>query len=175
MHQDLQVEAVLYSVEVDKADKTIDAYGHASTDSDVIIDVDNIANDEGRDLMIHDGFEMNDASTIIRQELQVDNVTHKQMITVMEGISKNIGEQMPIEGGSKDSEELFTMVEHTEINIFCGFDDARNEGSNPEEVKIDDGSIGYESLSANCDSLDSSIKVSTKRIKETSKKVYNIF
>ena len=113
MHQDLQVEAVLYSVEVDKADKTIDAYGHASTDSDVIIDVDNIANDEGRDLMIHDGFEMNDASTIIGQELQVDNVTHKQTNTVNEGSSKNIGEQMTIEGSLKDSGELFTTVEQT--------------------------------------------------------------
>jgi hypothetical protein len=116
--------------------------------------------------MIHDGFDMNDASTIIGQELQIDNVTCKQMYTVMEGSSKNVGEQMTIEGGSKDSEELFTMVEQTKINILCGFDDARNEESNPEEVEIYDGSIGYESLSGNCDSSDSSIKISTKCLKK---------
>ncbi len=64
----------------------------------------------------------------------------------MEGGSKNIGEQMTIEGGLKDMEELQTMVEQTEIDSLLGFDDARNEESNPDEVDIDDGSIGYESL-----------------------------
>jgi hypothetical protein len=89
--QELQVEAALDNVEVDKADKAIDAYGNASTDSGDRIDVDNKANEGQGDLMIHDGFETNDASTIIEQELQVDTVTHKQKNTLVEGGSKNIG------------------------------------------------------------------------------------
>ncbi len=175
IEQDLQVEAVCDSVEVDKADKTTDAYGHASTDSDDRINVGNVANDEGRDSMIQDGLEMNDASMIIGQELQVDNVTHKQTNTVIEGGSKNIGEQIIVQGGSKDMEELLTMVDQTGINILCGFDNDRIEESSPEEVKNDDSSIGYESLSANCDSSDSSIKVSTKHVVETPTKVHNTF
>jgi hypothetical protein len=43
IEQELQVEAALDSVEVDKADTTTDAYDHASTDSDDRIDVDNIS------------------------------------------------------------------------------------------------------------------------------------
>jgi hypothetical protein len=97
--------------------------------------VGNIANDEGRDSMIQDSLEMNDASIIIGQELQVENFTHKQTSTVLEGSSKNIGEQVPVQGGSKDMEELLTMVEQTEINLLHGFDNDRNEESNPEEVK----------------------------------------
>ena len=54
---------------------------------------------------------MNDASKIIGQELQVDKVTHLQRSTLMEGGSKRIGEQMTIEGGSKDMEELSTTIE----------------------------------------------------------------
>ncbi len=42
----LQDKAALDSVEVDKADKANNAYGHASTDTDDRIDVDNKANDE---------------------------------------------------------------------------------------------------------------------------------
>jgi hypothetical protein len=49
----------------------------------------------------------------------------------------------------------------------AGFDNDRDQVSNPEEVKNDDGSIGYESFPGNCDSSDSSIKVSTKHVKET--------
>jgi hypothetical protein len=98
----LQVEAVCNSVEMDKVDKTTDAYGHASTDSDDRIIVGNIAIDEGRDFMIQDGFEMNNASTIIGQELQGENVTHKQTNTLTEGGSVNIGEQTIVQGGSKD-------------------------------------------------------------------------
>ncbi len=97
IEQDLQLEADLDSVRVYKADNTTGAYSHASTNSDDRIDVDNITYDEGRDLMIHDGFEMNDAFMIIGLELQVDNVTHKQTNAVMEGSSKNIEEQMTIE------------------------------------------------------------------------------
>jgi hypothetical protein len=67
------------------------------------------------------------------------------------------------------------MVEQTEVNICCGFDYARNEQSNLEEVEMDDGSIGYESLSANCGSSDLSVIVSLKRMEETSKTVYNTF
>jgi hypothetical protein len=153
IEQESQVEASCDSVEVDKADKTTGAYGHACTDSADKIDEDNITND---------GFEMNDASTIIGGELPVDKVTHKQMNTLMEGSSKNIEEQTTIEGGLKDMEELLTTVKQTKTYILCDFDDARNEESNPEEVEIDDGSSGYESLSANSDSSESSIKVSTK-------------
>jgi hypothetical protein len=116
-------------------------------------------------------FEMNDASMIIGQELQVDNVTHKQTSTLMEGGSKNIGEQMITEGGLKDMEEQLTLMEQAEIDILNGFDGARNEELNPEEVHMDDSSIGYESLSANCYSSDSFVKVSTKHNKKTSKKV----
>ncbi len=52
IEQGLQVEAVCDSVEVDKADKTTDAYGHASTDSYDRINCGIIAMDEGRDLLI---------------------------------------------------------------------------------------------------------------------------
>jgi hypothetical protein len=77
---DLHDKAALDCVEVDKVDKTNNAYGHASTDSDNRVDVENKANDEQADLMIHYGFEKNKTSTTIEQELQVDNVTHKQQI-----------------------------------------------------------------------------------------------
>ncbi len=36
----------------------------------------------------------------------------------MEDISKNIGEQMTIEDGLKDMEELLTMIKQTEIFFF---------------------------------------------------------
>jgi hypothetical protein len=88
----------------------------------------------------------------------------------MEGSSKSIGEQITIGGGSKDMEELLTMEEQIEIDILHGFNDAKNEESNHEEVVIDDGGIGHESLTANCDSSDSYVKVSKKHIKKTSKK-----
>jgi hypothetical protein len=166
IEQDLQVEAVHDIVEMDKADKTADAYGHASTDSDDRINVGNITNDEGRYLMIQDGLEMNDASMIIRQELQVDNATHKQIYTIMEGGSVNIGEQIIVQGGPKDIEELLKTV---------GFDNDRNQESNSEEVENDDGSIGYESFSGNCDSSDSSIKVAQNTSKKHQKEVHNTF
>ncbi len=54
IEQDLQVEAVCDSVEIDKANKTTDANGHASTDSDDRINVGNITINEGRDFMIQD-------------------------------------------------------------------------------------------------------------------------
>ncbi len=174
IEQVLQLEAVCDSVEVDIADKTTDAYGHASTDSDDRIDVENIANDDGRYLMIQDGLEMDDASTIIGQEYQVDNVTRKQTNTVMDDSSKNVGEQTIIQGGLKDMEQLLTMVEKTEIDILFGFDNARNEESNPEEVENDDGRIGYESISPSCNSSDTSVKVSTIHVKKTSKKNFTI-
>jgi hypothetical protein len=78
---------------------------------------------------------------------------------------------MIIEGDLKDMEEQLTRIEQTEIDILSGFNGARNEESNPEEVHMDDDSIGYESLSANCDSSYSLVKVSTKSIKKTSKKL----
>jgi hypothetical protein len=46
IEQDLQVEDILDSMEVDKVDKTTDVYGYASIDSDDRINVDNITNDE---------------------------------------------------------------------------------------------------------------------------------
>ncbi len=115
--------------------------------------------------MIQDGFEMNDASTIIGQELQGDNVTHIQTDTLMEGGSVNIGEQTIVQGGSKDMQELLTTVD---------FDNDKDQVSNAEEAKNDYGSIGYESFSGTYDSSDSSVKVSTKHVKETSKKKFTI-
>ncbi len=152
-------------------DKTTGAYDHASIDSADRIDMDNIVNCERGDLIIRDGFKMNDASTIIGQELQVDKGTHKQTNNSLEGVSKKIGEQMTIEGLLKAMEELMTMTDQAEIDILCGYDGARREESNPEKVEIDDGSIGYEFLSANCHLSDSSVKASTKCVKNTSKKV----
>jgi hypothetical protein len=47
-----------------------------------------------------------------------------------------------------------TTIEQIEVDILSGFDVARNEESNPEGVHMDDGSIGYDSFSAHCDSSD---------------------
>jgi hypothetical protein len=109
--------------------------------------------------MIHDGFKMNDASTT--------NVTHQQTNTLMEGDSKITEEQMIIVGGSKDTEEQLTMITQTKIDILGNLDVARNKESNSEDVHMDDGSIGYESLLSNCDSTDSSVKVCTNHVKKT--------
>jgi hypothetical protein len=57
-----QVEAARDSVEVNTMDKATDANGNPSTDYDDTFDVVNMANDEPKDLMIHDGFETNDTS-----------------------------------------------------------------------------------------------------------------
>jgi hypothetical protein len=72
IEQQLQVEAALDSVEVNKADKANNTDGHASTDSDDRINVENKTNDEQADLIIHDGFETNDVSMTTEQELQVE-------------------------------------------------------------------------------------------------------
>ncbi len=93
---------------------------------------------------------MNDASTIIEQKIQEDNVPPIKMISLMEGGSVNIEEQTIVQGGLKDMQELLTMVD---------FNNDEDQVLNPEEVKYEDYSIG--------DSSDSSIKVSTKHVKET--------
>jgi hypothetical protein len=96
---------------MDNADKTIDAYGHASTDFYDSINRGNITMDEERDLLIQDGDEMNDVSTIIKQEIQEDHVPPVQINTLMEGGSVNIEEQTIVQGGWKDMQELLTTVD----------------------------------------------------------------
>jgi hypothetical protein len=70
IEQELQIEVdALDNVEDDKVDKANNADGHASTDSDDRINVENKANDERAESMIYDGFEVNDTSTTIEQIL----------------------------------------------------------------------------------------------------------
>jgi hypothetical protein len=135
---------------MDKVDKTTDAYGHASIDSDDRINEGNITIDEGRDFLIQDGVEMNDASTIIEQEIQEDNIPPIQLNTLMEGGSVNIGEQTIVQGGWTVMQELLTMVD---------FNNYEHQASNPEEVKYEDYGFG--------NSSDSSVKGSAKHVKET--------
>jgi hypothetical protein len=52
IEQGLQEEAVFDSVEMDKVDKTTDAFGHSSTDSDDKINERNTIIDQGRDFFI---------------------------------------------------------------------------------------------------------------------------
>jgi hypothetical protein len=54
------------------------------------------------------------------------------------------------------------------------FGNDEDQVSNPEEVEYEDYSIRYESFSGYCDSSDSSVKVSTKHVKETSKNKFTI-
>ncbi len=91
--QGLQEETVSDNVEMDKADKTTDAFGHVSIDSDDRIYEGNTIISQGRDFFMQDGVERNDASTIIEQEIQEDNVPPIQTNNQMEGASVTIGEQ----------------------------------------------------------------------------------
>jgi hypothetical protein len=153
IEQGLQEEAVCDSVEMDTRDKTTDAYGHASTDSDDRINEGNIAIDQGRDFLIQDGVEMNDVSTIIEQEIQEDNVPPIQTNTLMEGGSVNIGEQTILLGGWTVMQELLTTVD---------LNNDEDQASNPEEVEYEDYGIG--------DTSDSSVKVRAKHVKKNIKK-----
>jgi hypothetical protein len=69
INQDLQKDTISDDVEMEKPDKTTDAFGHVDTDCDDRIDEENTVIDQGRDLSIQDGAEMNDASTIIEHEM----------------------------------------------------------------------------------------------------------
>jgi hypothetical protein len=91
---------------MEKADKTTDAFGHVKKDCDDRIDEENTIIDQGRDLPIQDGVDMNDASTIIEHEIQEDNVSFIQTNTPMAGGSVNIGEQNIVQGGLTFTQEL---------------------------------------------------------------------
>jgi hypothetical protein len=60
--QGLQKESVSDDVEVEKADKTTDSFGRVNKDCDDRIDEKNTIIDQGKDLSIQDGDEMNDAT-----------------------------------------------------------------------------------------------------------------
>jgi uncharacterized protein YabE (DUF348 family) len=96
---------------------------------------------------------MNDALTIIEHDIQEDNVPPIQTNTLIKDGSVNIGEETIVQGGQTVMQELLTMVD---------FNNDEDQASNPEEVEYEDYGIG--------DSSDSSVKVSTKHVKETSKK-----
>jgi hypothetical protein len=134
INQGLQKETVSDGIEMEKADEITDAFGHVNKDCDDRANKENTIIDQGRDLSIHDGVEMNDAtpmeggsvniaeqnivqdgltfmqelltsdemndaSTIIEQEIQEYNVPPIQTKTPMEVGSVNIGEQTIVQGG----------------------------------------------------------------------------
>jgi hypothetical protein len=101
---------------------------------------------------------MNDASTIIEQEIQEDNIPPIQTNTLMEGGSVNIGEQTIVQGGWTVMQELLTMVD---------FNNDEDQASNPEEVEYEDYGIG--------DSSDSSVKVRAIHVKKIKKQVHHSF
>ncbi len=164
-NQGLQKETVSDDVEIEKADKTTDAFGHVNTDCDDRIDEENTI-DQGRDLSIQDGAEMNDASIIIEHEIQEENVSPIQTNTPMQGGSLNIGEQNIVQGGLILMNKLLTS----------GFNNNEDQASH-EEVKDEDYGIGGSSDSSvklnheevKHDSSDSSVKLSVKHNKEKSK------
>jgi hypothetical protein len=71
------------------------------TDSDDIIEERNAIIDQGRELFIQDGVEMNDALTIIEREIQEDNLPSIQTNTP-------IGEQSIVQSGLALVQELLT-------------------------------------------------------------------
>jgi hypothetical protein len=103
--QGLQKETVSDDVEMEKADETTDASGHINKDYDDRIDEKNTIIDQGKDLFIQGGVEMNDA-------------------TPMEGGSVNIGEQNIVQDGLTFIQDLLTMVD---------FNNDENQASNFEE------------------------------------------
>jgi hypothetical protein len=145
--QGLQNKTACDDVEMEKADKTTDAFGHVSKDCDDIIDEENTIIDQGTDLSIQDGVEMIDA-------------------TPMEGGSVNIGEQNIVQDGLTFMQEQLTS----------DFNNNDDQASIHEEVKYEDYGIGGSSDSSEIkyDSSDSSVKQSTKHIKEKSKKKFTI-
>ncbi len=104
INQGLQKKNISDDVEMEKADQTTDAFGHASTDCDNGIDEGNTIIDQGRDFFIQDGVEMNDASTIIEQEIQEGSIPPIQTITP-------IVKQTIIQGGLAFVQELLTTIQ----------------------------------------------------------------
>ena len=80
INQGLQKETVSDDFEMEKADKTTDAFGHVNKDCDDRIDEENTIIDQSKDLSIQGGVEMNDAA-------------------LMEGGSVIIGEQNIVQDG----------------------------------------------------------------------------
>jgi hypothetical protein len=60
--QGLQKETVSDDVEMEEAEKTNDAFGHVNKDCDDRIDEENTIIDQGKDLSIQDGVEINDTT-----------------------------------------------------------------------------------------------------------------
>jgi hypothetical protein len=145
--QGLQKETVSDDVKIKKADKTTDAFGHVDKDSDDRIDEENTIIDQGKDLSIQAGVEMNNA-------------------TPMEGGSVNIGEQNIVQDGLTSMQELLTS----------DFNNNEDQIRNHEEVKNEDYGIGGSSDSSEVeyDSSDSPVKLSAKHIKQKSKKKFTI-
>jgi hypothetical protein len=100
-------------------------------------------NNQGKDLSIQGGVEMNDATT-------------------MEGDSVIIGGQNIVQDGLTFIQELLTTVD---------FNNDEDQASNPEEVEWEDDGIGGSSYYSKVenDSTDSSIKLSAKHIKKNQK------
>jgi hypothetical protein len=154
INQGLQKETVSDDVEMKKADKTNGAFDHVNTDCDDRIDEENTIIDQGRDLSIQ------------------DNVSPIQMNTTIEGGSVNIGEQNIVEGGLTFMQEQLTS----------DFNNNEDQAWNHDEVEDEDYGIGGSSDSSSklnqekveYDSSDLSIKLSTKHIKEKSKKKFTI-
>ncbi len=91
--QGLQKETVSDDIEMEKANETTDATGCANKDCDDRIDEENTIMEQGKDLSIQDGVEMNDATPI-------------------EGGSVIIGEQNIVQDGLTD----FNNHEDQELN-----------------------------------------------------------
>jgi hypothetical protein len=129
---------------MEKADETTDASGHVNKDCDDRIDGENTIIDQGKDLSIQGGVEMNDA-------------------TPMEGGSVIIGEQNIVQDGLTFIQDLLTMVD---------FNNDEDQASNSEEVKWEDDGIGGSTdySEVENDSSDSSIKFSAKHIKRIQKR-----
>jgi hypothetical protein len=108
------------------------------------IDEENTIIDQGKDVSIQSGVEMNDATPI-------------------EGGSVIIGEQNIVQDGLTFIQELLTMVD---------FNNDEDQASNSEEVKWEDDGIGCSSdySEVKYDSSDSSVKLSMKHIKKIQKR-----
>jgi hypothetical protein len=138
---------------MEKTDETTDASGHVNKDCDGRFDGENTIIDQGKDLSIQGGVEMNDA-------------------TLMEGSLVIIGEQNIEQDGVTLIQELLTTVD---------FNNDKDQASNSEEVGWEDDGIGggiggsTDYSEVENDSSDSSVKLSTKQIKKIKKKVQNCY
>ncbi len=137
--QGLQYKTVSDDVEMEKADETTDVNGHVNKDYDDRIDGETTIIDLGKGLSIQGGVEMNNA-------------------TPWEGSSVILGEQNIVQDGGTFIQDLLTMVD---------FNNDKDQASNSEEVEWNDngggGSTDYSEVEN--DSSDSSVKLSTKHIK----------